>query len=35
MPCFSLAVTEGQMSIRTAKVRPYFLFFYFFALVEA
>ena len=23
MPCFSLAVTEGQMSIRTAEVRPY------------
>ena len=23
MPCFSLAVTEGQMSIRTAGVRPY------------
>ena len=23
MPCFSLAVTEGQMSLRTAEVRPY------------
>ena len=23
MTCFSLAVTEGQMSIRTAEVRPY------------
>ena len=23
MPCFSLADTEGQMSIRTAEVRPY------------
>ena len=23
MPCFSLTVTEGQMSIRTAEVRPY------------
>ena len=23
MPCFSLAVTEGQISIRTAEVRPY------------
>ena len=23
MPCFSLAVTEGQTSIRTAEVRPY------------
>ena len=23
MPCFSLAVTEGQMSIKTAEVRPY------------
>ena len=33
MPCFSLAVTEGQMSIRTAEVRPYSEFF--FALVEA
>ena len=33
MPCFSLAVTEGQMSIRTAEVRPYY--FFFFALVEA
>ena len=32
MSCFSLAVTEGQMSIRTAKVRPYYFFF---ALVEA
>ncbi len=26
MPCFSLAVTEGQMSIRTAEVRPYQFF---------
>ena len=33
MPCFLLAVTEGQMSIRTAEVRPYY--FFFFALVEA
>ena len=23
MPCFSLAVAEGQMYIRTAEVRPY------------
>ena len=23
MPCFSFPVTEGQMSIRTAEVRPY------------
>ena len=29
MPCFSLAVTEGQMSIRTAEVRPYSNFFCF------
>ena len=29
MPCFSLAVTEGQMSIRTAEVRPYQNFFCF------
>ena len=28
MPCFSLAVTEGQMSIRTAEVRPYYFFFF-------
>ena len=33
MPCFSLAVTEGQMFIRTAEVRPFY--FLFFALVEA
>ena len=33
MPSFSLAVTEGQMSIRTAEVWPYY--FFFFALVEA
>ena len=26
MPCFSLAVTEGQISIRTAEVRPYYFF---------
>ena len=26
MPCFSLAVTEGQMCIRTAEVRPYYFF---------
>ena len=32
MPCFSLAVTEGQMCIRTAEVQPYY---YFLALVEA
>ena len=25
MPCFSWTVTEGQMSIRTAEVRPYYL----------
>ena len=25
MPCFSLAVTEGQMFIRTAEVWPYYL----------
>ena len=29
MPCFSLTVTEGQMSIRTAEVRPYFKIFCF------
>ena len=29
MPCFSLVVTEGQMSIRTAEVRPYYIFFCF------
>ena len=28
MPCFSLAVTEGQMSIRTAEVRPYYFFYF-------
>ena len=27
IPCFSLAVTEGQMSIRTAEVQPYYFFF--------
>ena len=27
MPCFSLAVTEWQMTIRTAEVRPYCFFF--------
>ena len=32
MPCFS-TVTEGDMSIRTAEVRPYYNFFL--ALVEA
>ena len=33
MPCFSLAVTEWQMSIRTAEVRLYcFFFFCFFSL---
>ena len=26
MPCFSLAVTEGQMSIRTAEVWPYYFY---------
>ncbi len=31
MPCFSLAVIEGQMSTRTAEVRPYYLI----ALAEA
>ena len=35
MPCFSLAVTERQMSIRMAEVRPYYFFFFFFALAEA
>ena len=30
MPCFSLAVAEGQMYIRTAEVRPYWSFFFFF-----
>ena len=32
MPCFSLAVTKGQMSIKTAEVRPYYfiLFIYLF-----
>ena len=29
MPCFSLAVAEGQMSKRTAEVRPYCFFFCF------
>ena len=29
MPCFSLSVTVGQMSIRTAEVRPYYIFFCF------
>ena len=28
MPCFSLAVTEGQMSIRTAEVQPYYFFLF-------
>ena len=41
MPCFSLAATEGQMSIRTADVRPncffclfvlFFCFCFFFLL---
>ena len=30
IPCFSLAVTEGQMCIRTAKVRPYYFYLFFF-----
>ena len=33
MPCFHWLFTKGQMSIRTAEVRP--LFEFFFALVEA
>ena len=28
MPCFSLAVTEGQMSIRMAEVQPYYIFLF-------
>ena len=28
MPCFSLAVTEGQMCIRTPEVWPFFFFFF-------
>ena len=28
MPCFSLAVTKGQLSIRTAGVRPYYFFLF-------
>ena len=28
MACFSLAVNEGQMSIRTAEVQPYLKFFF-------